>query len=48
VERTKANVRVQRWFKNGAPIDRNTVFVLEDGSWKHHLTESEKEEVFGL
>jgi hypothetical protein len=45
---TKVDVRVQRWFKNGDPIDRNTVFVSEDGSWKHHLTEQERKHVFGL
>jgi hypothetical protein len=45
---SKADVRVQRWFKNGTYIDRSTVFVLEDGSWKHHITEWEKENVFRL
>jgi hypothetical protein len=44
----EVDVRVERWFKHGEYIDRNTVFVHEDGSWKHHITESEKEQVFNL
>jgi hypothetical protein len=34
---TQAEVNVPRTFENGVIIDRDTVFVLEEGSWKHRL-----------
>lgn len=40
---TGAEVAVDRTFKDGTSITRNTYFVWEEGSWRHHLTEEEKE-----
>ena len=36
-----ARVNVYRTFESGTVIDRNTVFVYEDGTWKHRLVGSE-------
>ena len=38
---THAEVNVRRTFENGVVIDRGTVFVFEDGSWKHRLVGEE-------
>jgi hypothetical protein len=38
----EVDVQVKRWFKDGDYLRRYTVFVREDGLWKHHLTEEEK------
>ena len=40
---TGAEVAVDRIFEDGTSITRNTYFVWEEGSWRHHLTEEEKE-----
>ena len=34
---TRAEVNVRRTFENGVVIDRDTEFVLEEGTWKHRL-----------
>ena len=34
---THAEVNVRRAFENGVVIDRDTDFVLEEGTWKHRL-----------
>ena len=36
-----SRVDVYRTFENGTAIDRNTVFVYEDGAWKHRLVGNE-------
>jgi len=38
-----AEVTVYRIFKDGTSITRDTYFVLEEGEWKHRLTEEENE-----
>ena len=38
---SEAGVTVYRSFKDGSAIDRYTLFVLEDGSWKHRFTDEE-------
>ncbi len=37
----EVGVTVYRTFKDGTSIDRYTLFVLEDGAWKHRFTEEE-------
>lgn len=37
----EVGVTVYRTFKDGTSIDRYTLFVQEDGSWKHRFTEEE-------
>jgi hypothetical protein len=37
----EVGVTVYRTFKDGASIDRYTLFVQEDGAWKHRFTEEE-------
>jgi hypothetical protein len=37
----KVGVTVYRTFKDGTSIDRYTLFVQEDGAWKHRFTEEE-------
>lgn len=37
----KAKVTVDRTFKDGTSISRETVFVWDNGWWKHHLTDEE-------
>lgn len=39
--RSFAEVNVYRTFESGFEIDRNTVFVNEDGTWKHRLVGNE-------
>lgn len=39
----EAEVSVYRSFEDGTTIDRDTEFVLEDGSWKHRFTDEEIE-----
>ena len=34
---------VHRTFNNGASITRDNQFVYENGWWRHHLTEEEKQ-----
>ena len=37
----EVGVTVYRTFENGTSITRDTIFVMEDGSWKHRFTEEE-------
>ncbi len=37
----EVGVTVYRTFKDGSSIDRYTLFVQEDGAWKHRFTEEE-------
>jgi hypothetical protein len=37
----EVGVTVYRTFKDGTSITRDTLFVMEDGSWKHRFTEEE-------
>jgi hypothetical protein len=37
----EVGVTVYRTFKDGTPITRDTIFVMEDGSWKHRFIEEE-------
>jgi len=37
----EVGVTVYRTFENGTSIDRSTLFVQEDGAWKHHFTAEE-------
>ncbi len=37
----EADVTVHRTFTDGSTITRDTVFVYENGWWRHHLTEEE-------
>lgn len=39
----EAKVTVDRTFTDGTFISRDTYFVWEDGWWRHHLTEEEKQ-----
>lgn len=38
---TRAPVAVDRSFANGSSIFRETVFIYEDGAWRHELSEEE-------
>jgi hypothetical protein len=38
-----AEVTLRLTYEDGSSSIRKTLFVLEDGEWKHHLTEEEKE-----
>lgn len=40
---TEVSVTVDRTFENGTSITRDTLFVMESGSWKHRFTEEEAE-----
>ena len=41
------SVTVIRTFKDvDNPLTRNTCFVYQDKAWKHHLSETEKEDIF--
>ena len=37
----EVGVTVYRTFEDGTSIDRYTLFVFEDGAWKHRFTEEE-------
>ena len=39
----EVSVTVYRTFKDGTSITRDTLFVSEDGGWKHRFTQEEVE-----
>jgi hypothetical protein len=38
----EVGVTVYRTFQDGTSITRDTIFVQEDGEWKHRFTEEEE------
>lgn len=37
-----AEVKTKRTFEDGSLVERDTYFVYEGGSWKHHFTQEER------
>jgi hypothetical protein len=37
-----AEVKTKRTFEDGSSVERDTYFVYEGGSWKHHFTQEER------